>query len=185
MPRSSASGRTYMQAARKKRSASPSSAAPAARRTRATTAADDPVSEDACCQICKQRGEDADPTIIMCDACNLGFHHMCLTPPLVSPPSLTYWFCARCRDTVIDEVGCSNQAAHACAHHIEFAEAASVVQLMCNHVCVWQQTTICRSCLLAASSHCRHVMHAPCCRRSSSAGRLQLRCLCQRPSCKA
>ena len=44
------------------------------------------VGVDAVCQICKDGGRDE--FMLLCEACDVGFHYDCLTPPLKGAPLL-------------------------------------------------------------------------------------------------
>ena len=50
--------------------------------------------EDEVCQVCSS-GED-DSKMILCDACDKGFHIYCLEPPLKRIPAGD-WFCPECK----------------------------------------------------------------------------------------
>mgnify|MGYP000880086048 FL=1 len=47
------------------------------------------------CSICGQSAEDDEDKLLMCEACNEGFHTFCLDPPLTKVPAGA-WYCAKC-----------------------------------------------------------------------------------------
>jgi len=49
--------------------------------------------EETTCSIC--RGQDAEDLLLLCDACDMGWHTFCLDPPLATIPS-GEWFCPNC-----------------------------------------------------------------------------------------
>ncbi|CAL1296573.1 unnamed protein product [Larinioides sclopetarius] len=50
----------------------------------------------ALCEVCKDSKEDCD-TLLLCDSCDLGYHLICLNPPLQSIPHGN-WYCPVCQE---------------------------------------------------------------------------------------
>jgi len=46
------------------------------------------------CEVC--RFMDQEDIMVLCDACNSGYHTICLIPPLASVPTDTIWLCPTC-----------------------------------------------------------------------------------------
>jgi hypothetical protein len=52
------------------------------------------VEDDHACDICGSPHREE--SMLLCDACNRGYHLDCLTPPLTKPPSSSIWICPHC-----------------------------------------------------------------------------------------
>ena len=56
-------------------------------------AADDADTDDEECEICGETG-----MLLLCDGCDLGFHHFCVSVTLEEVDGLESWFCSGCKD---------------------------------------------------------------------------------------
>ena len=65
------------------------------------------------CEVCGR--DDDDESMLLCDGCNLGFHLLCLTPPLSRVPDTPLWFCNSCAS--------GSAAVHATYAEAEFSNA--------------------------------------------------------------
>eukprot|EP00966_Prymnesium_polylepis_P053592 1239099-Prymnesium_polylepis.1 len=53
------------------------------------------MNDDEACDTCAGKSSVQGNEIIFCDACDTGFHQLCLIPPLANVPA-DEWFCASC-----------------------------------------------------------------------------------------
>ena len=56
---------------------------------------EDSTSSNKQCQVCRSGDVDDDDPMLLCDACNEGYHISCLNPPLARVPDGN-WFCDNC-----------------------------------------------------------------------------------------
>ena len=71
----------------------------------AAAAASDAAAAAAACTVCSSaEDEPGRNDILLCDACDAGYHLLCLQPPLDAVPSGD-WLCARCAEGAAEEVG--------------------------------------------------------------------------------
>lgn len=53
------------------------------------------------CEICNQATDES--RMLICDACDLGFHMYCINPPLNTVPR-GLWECERCQPNIFQNV---------------------------------------------------------------------------------
>jgi len=81
------------------------------------------------CSVCTSTEDDEN--MLLCDACDEGFHLHCLVPPLVKVPKDEHWFCKNCNISDSEVVACKLLLGYKELH----LEVRRLMQSVCEDLC--------------------------------------------------